>query len=739
MPRHRLVPTILLLAGAAVVAPHGLVVDVGAQTAPAPTGGSSATATPMASAVQPRFTQSWTQRINPAQAVSTSSPVLVDNGGDPFVVAAEVGGNLRAYDLDTGVAKPGWGSVNTGFPFNRAPLSSDGSNVYIPVAQDGHTRYPRYLKFDSAGRRVWDSNPTTNLQGAGFMISGVSLARIGGAWQGFAGSSSMQVHSINTATGAQNWGFFNADSTMATPALADLYGIGTPQVVFSSDTTSSGVPGDRNGGILRILTADGKQVCSAIQFANGDTYKYSGYNNSTPAVAQVDGRPVIAFGSTGPVQTGAGANQVLGYDSACRMLWASPPLAGRVDTAVSFADLTGGGRPSALVVVGIPDGEFTYPRVYAIDAATGAIQRDSGTSLRSYGALIAYTNGSSITTADVDNDGGQDLFVPSREGAFVVLDGSTFQVITTISTNMAVQNSPIVTATPTGVRVTIAGYNGLGSQISSYVSNTGSLGQRGWHHFGSNPQLTGVMGTVSGPQRDLLEGQTLAAGRSLTHAGATLTMQTDGNLVARAPGGAIRWASGTNVPGSRMVLGVDGNVEVWSSANTRLWQSGVGLGGVERLVLDADGSFRVTSGFWGPGRQLSQYTTIWVSNGPQPIVDGLWYGQVLPAGRALFSADRSHEQLMQTGGNLVLYRRRDSRVVWTSGTSHPSGRAEVAFGQFGEMIIRVPGGPVLRDFGTGFKGADRLTVRNDGRLTVTSPFGATLWESTAPPPAAPVK
>ena len=730
--RRRITAATLLLAGFAVVAPHAV---AGASGPVASGPGDSGPGVPspdapaLASAVQPRFTQSWTRQISPGQAVSTSSPVLVDNGGDPFVVAAEVTGRLRAFDLDTGAPRSGWSSATTGFDTTRAPLSSDGTNVYVPVAQDGHTRYPRYLRYDADGRRVWDSNPTTNLQGAGFMLSGMSLARVGGQWQAFAGSSSMQVHSVNPANGAQNWAFFNADSTMATPAVADLYGIGTPQVVFSSDTTASGVPGDRNGGILRILTADGKQVCSAAQFANGDTYRASGYNNSTPAIAQVDGRPVIAFGSTGPVQFGAGANQVLGHDAACRPLWASPALAGRVDTAVSFADLTGAGRPSVLVVVGVADGGTTYPRVYALDPATGAIQRDSGASLRSFGALIAYTTGSSITTADIDGDGGQDLFVPARQGDLVVLDGSTFDVITTIPTNVVLQNTPIVTSTPAGVRVTVAGYNGLGSQVSSYVSNTGSLGERGWHHFGSNPQLTGVLGEVSGPQRDLLEGQTLASGRSLTDLGATLAMQSDGNLVAYAPGGTPRWSSGTFVPGSRTVLGVDGNLEVWSPGNVRLWQSGVGLGGVERLVLDADGSFRIVSGYWGPGRQLSQYTTIWVSNGTRPRVDGLWFGQVLPAGRALFSADRSHELLMQTDGNLVLYRRRDSRVVWTSGTSHSSGRAELVMGQFGELAVRVPGGPVLRDFGTGFKGADRFTVRNDGNLTVTAPTGATLWQA----------
>ena len=698
----------------------------------------SSAASSAAPQAAPVFTQSWTHRITPGHSVSVSSPVLVENAGDPFVVVAETEGRLRAFDLDTGAAKPGWSSTSTGHPLTRAPLSSDGVNVYLPVAQGGHTVYPQYHKYSPTGARLWNSNPSIDPATAPFMLSGMSLGRVGGTWQGFAGSSSMQVHSVNVATGAQNWGFFNADSTMATPALADLYAAGTPQVVFSSDTTNSGLPGDRNGGILRILTADGKQICSDIQFANGDTYKHSGYNNSTPAVARVDGRAVIAFGSTGPVQTGPGANQVLGYDAGCRRLWASPPLAGRVDTAISFADLTGAGRPSVLVVVGIPDGDQSYPRVYALDPSTGAIQRDSGTSLRPYGAYIAFTTSSSVTTADVDSDGGQDLFVPSREGAYVVLDGSTFSPITTIATNMATQNTPIITATPTGLRFTVAGYNGLGSQVSSYTMVGGTLGARGWHHFGANPQLTNTLGEVVGPDRDLLEGLSLAPGRQLTHAGASVTMQTDGNLVARNSAGTAVWASGTSVPGSRAYLTVDGELQLRSPTDAVLWRSRTGLGGVERLVLDPTGALRIISGSWGPGRQLSRYTTLWSVPSPSPSPDGLWFGEALPAGRSLFSTDREYELLMQTDGNLVLYRRREGRVVWASNTFHPSGRAELVFGQYGELVLRVPGGPVLRDFGTGLKGADRFSVRTDGTLTVTSPFGATLWDTRTPAPR-PVK
>jgi hypothetical protein len=204
-------------------------------------------------------------------------------------------------------------------------------------------------------------------------------------------------------------------------------------------------------------------------------------------------------------------------------------------------------------------------------------------------------------------------------------------------------------------------------------------------------------------------------------------MQTDGNLVARDSGGVPRWASNTFQSGSRLATGVDGNLEVRSPSNALLWQAGVGLGGVERTVLNADGSFRVYSCSWGSGRQLSRCRVIWTSTGPQPVLDHLQYGETLPPGRSLTSPDGQHRLVMQLDGNLVLWR--GSQVEWQSATSHPSGRTQLVFGLYGELYLVVPGGPVLRDFGTGFKGADRFNVTNAGNLTVTSPFGDTLWQA----------
>ncbi len=61
------------------------------------------------------------------------------------------------------------------------------------------------------------------------------------------------------------------------------------------------------------------------------------------------------------------------------------------------------------------------------------------------------------------------------------------------------------------------------------------------------------------------------------NAGATLSMQTDGNLVVYSPSSAAVWSSGTSGnPGATMSLQDDGNLVVYSSASVALWSSGTG-------------------------------------------------------------------------------------------------------------------------------------------------------------------
>ena len=613
-PKERMPRTTRLTA---LVAAVGLLAGAGAVG----TTGQEAQAAPTAYAPA-TFDLSWSRQVTDGADISTSSPVVVDNGGNPIVVTGDLGGWLRAYRLRDGAPVPGWERVNAGYEI-KAPLSTDGTNVYVPVAQDYKDNVPKFNKYDMAGRLVW-STAAVKAQppGVGFLLAGMPLAKVKGRWKAIGASSGHWIYQFDGDTGRLEWAFRNADSTMATPILADVYGAGVPQVITSNDKSAE-FPTEKNGGHIRIFTVDGRQVCSADQPVEGNTHAYSGYNNSSPALAEVDGRPLIVFGSTGPVQTGAGGNQLVAYDHQCKLRWASAPLVDQVQASPTFADVLGRGTPQVLEVVGVKDGpNRMYPRVYVLDASTGRILVDSGTSLSSYGAQIAYPPGVSIATADINGDGAQDLFVPASD--LLVLDGKTLGVLTQLELDGALQNTPVITAEPGGgLRVTFAGYQGNpgpfahGSLIRSYVSRSGTLGGAGWPRFGQNSQLTGVQGALHGPYDSIMEGQGLRAGRFLRSGGYQLAMQSDGQLVVRRTSGAVIWTTRTKVPGSRAKLTATGRLQVVAPNGRVLWQTSPQgpPPALERLVLGANGKLRILSGRWDQSgtERTVRTTTIWGS------------------------------------------------------------------------------------------------------------------------------
>lgn len=573
--------SMLTLAAAAVIAPAP------SQAAPV--------------AVTPQL--SWARPMT-GSPVSMSSPVVVSNRGEPFIVAGDLGGNLRAYDLATGRPRPGWGGVRAGYEI-KAPLSSDGANVYVPVAQDGKDRLPQVKKYNRDGGLTWSSNRTTRYPapGVGFLLAGAPITMASGAWRVFPASSGHWFYGLDGATGKQRWAFRNAESTMATPALADVYGTGTPQVIVSNDKGAE-FASSKVGGHLRILTANGSQICSATQLANGRTYASSGYNNSSPAVAQINGNPLIVFGSTGPTQTGVGGNQIVAYDNSCSMRWASAALAGRAEPSPTFADVLNRGTPQVVTMVAQKSGSKTYPRVYVLDPVTGRTLVDTGTAMARYGGALAYPQSSSIVTADVDADGHQDLFVPASP-YLVVLSGRDRTVLAELPIGGALQNTPVITAITGGIRVTFAGYSGnngsgsAGSMVRSYTIPGATLGARGWHAFGNGPKLGSLSGSMTGrPYNQLLEGQRLPSGRALRswNGAFTLTMQADGNLVIRNKAGSATWSTGTRSTGAYALLDSAGTLTVRSKAGTVLWSSRTTGPGISRMAMGDTGKLTIYSG-----------------------------------------------------------------------------------------------------------------------------------------------
>ncbi|MFB9388777.1 FG-GAP-like repeat-containing protein [Streptomyces coeruleoprunus] len=111
--------------------------------------------------------------------------------------------------------------------------------------------------------------------------------------------------------------------------------------------------------------------------------------------------------------------------------------------------------------------------------------------------------------------------------------------------------------------------------------------------------------------RHIPAGATLTAGQSLSSASATLTMQTDGNLVVRSNAGKVLWSTltGGNTGATARVLS-NGNLAVYSADGSKqLWSSGVlvdadevapnvkpGLPGIGYVVLQDRGNLVVHNG-----------------------------------------------------------------------------------------------------------------------------------------------
>lgn len=704
-------------AAASLLAP---VASAGAQDGSAPDGAGPA------AVIAPDWKTPVVDKVN----ISMSSPVVVPLD-PPFVVVGDEGGNLRAFHLHDGSPVPGWSGRKVSYAV-RAPLSTDGHHVFVPVAQDGKDRYPSFVKLKPTGALVWNSNPGINHSQSQFLLAGISLVLDGGRWNAFGASSGHWYYGINAQTGAQRWGFRNADSTMATPAIADVFGLGQPQIITSNDKSPE-TPQDKAGGHLRITSFNGRQICSADQLANGLTYAASGYNNSSPAIAEIDGQPLIVFGSTGPQQTGPGGNQIVAYDATCKLRWASPPFSGRAEPSPTFADVMGDATPEVLMLVDIVDGSTHYPRVYVLDAKTGQVLRNSGTSLKPYGAgHVRYTQASSIVTADVNGDGAQDLFVPANN--LLVLDGKTGDLLHQLDMQGAtIQNTPVITAEPGGVRVTIAGYagnngNGVsGGVLRSWELDGAQLGSNGWPRFGHDSQLTGLYGALDGPYDQLVEGQSLLPGRQLVNkAGNRLVMQNDGNLVLLRPNNTAAWSSQTNGnPGARLTLDGDGNAKVISSSGKVLWQSFARGVGVERLVLGADGHVRIYQGTW-KGSERTNADRLLFSTAKADVIyqDRLYAGQNLKAGERLRSPNGQYELRMQTDGNLVIYRLGAPR--WFTGTKGNGGR--LALQTDGNLVLYNGSNGVMRNFALNGKGGIILELTNQGLLQVLNKNGGVVWQ-----------
>ena len=234
------------------------------------------------------------------------------------------------------------------------------------------------------------------------------------------------------------------------------------------------------------------------------------------------------------------------------------------------------------------------------------------------------------------------------------------------------------------------------------------------------------MGSQLGPGQALTVNQQLqAATRPLR-----LILQADGNLVLYKDGSQALWATATNgMAATQAVMQADGNFVV-RAATKALWSSKTAGHPGAGLVLQDDGNLVVydTGGhpLWSSGS---------VTDWPAPAGDRMHATDALYPGVALTATARPLRLVLQTDGNLVLYR--SGVPVWASGTNgKPAGVAVMQ--EDGNFVVYAPAGPLWASGTNGHPGA-WLVLQNDGNMVVHDPQGHSLWASGTViwPPAGP--
>jgi hypothetical protein len=246
------------------------------------------------------------------------------------------------------------------------------------------------------------------------------------------------------------------------------------------------------------------------------------------------------------------------------------------------------------------------------------------------------------------------------------------------------------------------------------------------------------------------------------HPGATAHVQSDGNFLVRSAGGAPLWDSKTTMrslhatdlllagwfitsPSGqyKLLMQGDGNLVLQSEGGGgNFWSTQTN--GNERAFaeMQTDGNFVVynasrTTALWNGGSaghpgavvRLQDDGNVVTYNGAQVVAKWDSYnsrldpGEMLKPGWSIVSPNRLNTVVMQTDGNLVLYR--SGVGTGLSNTSGYPGAHAVMQAADGNLVVYGTPGPW--DSGTRYWPGAYLDVQNDGRAVIYGGGAARWW------------
>ncbi|MFI9786347.1 hypothetical protein ACIHEI_23055 [Kitasatospora sp. NPDC051984] len=233
---------------------------------------------------------------------------------------------------------------------------------------------------------------------------------------------------------------------------------------------------------------------------------------------------------------------------------------------------------------------------------------------------------------------------------------------------------------------------------------------------------------------DLPSGQKLMPGQSVINGESELVMQADGNLVIYLDGdnghrGPVLWASGTyNNPGAYAYMQPDGNFVIYRQGGSpesggALWSTGSwGHPGAHaflwngQLVVSDWGALWQSPSGYTPGPGDPNTTLDWKHLDIRP---GAWI------------ESNSVWLIMQTDGNLVLYRKRDGAALWSTGTyGHPGVSAHISEAAYDSALYLFSADAgVIWSLPYHGQTGNHAKVQDDGNFVLYSFDGTVRWST----------
>ena len=426
----------------------------------------------------------WQQEIAGA-TIRGSSPLAVDLDGEGLdVMVGSLNGRLYAFHGSDGSAVGGWPQQTT-HAIHSSPSAADvdggGTDVFVGVGSADQALPPgAAYSFAANGAVKWrfSGSDEENRQQAVLATLPVGDTNADTIPDVMFGTMGLTMHSLQAHTGGTNagWPFYSDDSVFSSAALADVNGDGITDYIVGADSTPGG-PVDHEGGMVRAINGDGRLLWE---------FRTNEIVYSSPAVGDIDGGGIDIVVGGGDfynrvLPPRSDATRVFALNANGTLKW-SRDTGLETTSSPALADVNGDGRLDVVTGAKHPDGRgrvVAYngngDQLWAVDAFGGAVL-------------------GSVTTADLNNDGAQDVLVPTG-GAVSGYDGRNGARMWSINQGGAAYQNSVQASDVDGdgdVDLFLAGSrpNGNGV-IERWEVPTSSLGNLGWHGFRKDARRTG--------------------------------------------------------------------------------------------------------------------------------------------------------------------------------------------------------------------------------------------------------